>query len=110
MRRENAPTPAITRHAKSSRPRITSGQRLAQALFDVAGPLARLVRHSETQWASATFTGARHTFILRFDGDGAIAIRGALIADLAVTGFAQTMLPHPEVNMEIAGLPLDQNQ
>ena len=28
---------------RSNRPRVTAGQRLAQALFDRAGPLARLV-------------------------------------------------------------------
>lgn len=122
MRREPAPTPV--RRPEPIRRGITSGQRLAQALFDVAGPLARLVRHGETQWASATFTGARHNFILRFEGhdavqdaerlaiaiaDGDITIRGALIADLAVTRFTQTMLPHPVAEMEIAGLLLDQN-
>jgi hypothetical protein len=106
------------------RPRVTAGQRLAQALFDRAGPLARLVRHGETQWASATFTGARHVFVLRFAGmgavddaealvtaiaDDAITVRGALIAELTVTGFTQTLLPEPHAEIEIAALLLDQN-
>ena len=105
------------------RPRVTPGQRLAQALFDLAGPLARLVRHGETQWASATFTGARHTFVLRFQGAEAVAdaealtlaisddevvIVGALIAEITVTRFTQTLLPHPEAEIEISALLLDQ--
>jgi hypothetical protein len=105
------------------RPRITSGQRLAQALFDCAGPLARLVRHGETQWASATFTGSRHTFVLRFQGaeaveaaehltamigDDEITIQGALIAEITVTRFTQTLLPQPEAEIEISALLLDQ--
>jgi hypothetical protein len=105
------------------RPRLTPGQRLAQALFDRAGPLARLVRHGETQWASATFTGSRHTFVLRFQGaeavaaaevltvaisDADIAIQGALIAEITVTAFRQTLLPHPEAEIEVSALLLDQ--
>lgn len=103
--------------------RPTSGQRLAQALFDRAGPAARLVRHGETQWSSATFTGARHTFVIRFQGyaaladaealvaaigDDAIAVRGALIAEITVTRMTETRLPHPEAEIEIAALLLDQ--
>lgn len=105
------------------RPRPTAGQRLAQALFDQAGPLARLVRHGETQWSSATFTGSRHTFVLRFQGaqaladaealtiaiaDDAVTIRGALIAELTVTAFNQTLLPEPEAEIEVSALLLDQ--
>ncbi len=117
---ENTRPPA--RHA-GHRPRITSGQRLAQALFDCAGPLARLVRHGETQWSSATFSGSRHTFVLRFDGndavhaaealtiaigDDAIAVQGALIAEITVTRFHHTVLPHPSAEVEVSALLLDQ--
>ena len=120
----NAPAMPATpaRHA-GHRPRITTGQRLAQALFECAGPQARLVRHGETQWASATFTGSRHTFVLRFfdmagiaaaeklgeaiDHD-AITIPGALIAELAVTRLDQRLLPDAMVELEIAALLLDQ--
>jgi hypothetical protein len=125
-RNTDTPAPAVrataTRHA-GHRPRLTSGQRLAQALFDCAGPLARLVRHGETQWSSATFTGSRHTFVLRFHGDeaiaaaealtiaiadDAIAIQRALIAEITVTRFHQTLLPHPEAEIEVSALLLDQ--
>ncbi|WP_420382474.1 hypothetical protein [Novosphingobium sp.] len=110
-------------HRPGHRPRVTPGQRLAQALFDLAGPLARLVRHGETQWASATFTGARHTFVLRFQGteavadaetltlaisDDEVAIMGALIAEITVTRFTQTLLPQPEAEIEVSVLLLDQ--
>jgi hypothetical protein len=116
---DGRPAPRHSGH----RPRLTSGQRLAQALFDLAGPLARLVRHGETQWASATFTGSRHTFVLRFQGvaavadaealtiaisDDEVAIMGALIAELTVSRFTQTLLPEPEAEIEIAALLLDQ--
>jgi hypothetical protein len=102
---------------------VTSGQRLAQALFDLAGPLARLVRHGETQWSSATFTGSRHTFVLRFQGaeavdhaealtlaisDDEVTVLGALIAEITVTRFSQTLLPEPEAEIEISALLLDQ--
>jgi hypothetical protein len=124
-RNSDIQTPAVrpaARHA-GHRPRLTSGQRLAQALFDCAGPLARLARHGETQWASATFTGSRHTFVLRFHGhdavaaaealtiaigDDAITIQRALIAEITVTRFHQTLLPHPEAEIEISALLLDQ--
>ncbi|EGD58983.1 hypothetical protein Y88_1045 [Novosphingobium nitrogenifigens DSM 19370] len=109
---------------KPMRKPMTSGQKLAQALFDRAGPLARLVRHGETQWSSATFTGARHTFVLRFSGHEAVAdaetltmliadeeltIPGALIAEIDVRRFTQTLLPHPEAELEIAVLLLDRH-
>lgn len=105
------------------RRRLTAGQRLAQALFDQAGPHARLVRHGETQWSSATFSGSRHTLVIRFDGDAAlegaealvtaisddaITIAGALIAELTVSAFTQTLLPHPSAEMTVTALLLDQ--
>ncbi len=120
----NKPIPrtAGTRHA-GHRPRITAGQRLALALFDCAGPMARLVRHTENQWSSATFTGSRHTLILRFEGhtaiaaaetlavaisDDAITVQSALIAELTISRFDQTVLPQPSAEMEISALLLDQ--
>ena len=105
------------------RRRLTTGQRLAQALFDRAGPLARLVRHGETQWSSATFSGSRHTLVIHFAGhdavedaetlmtaitEDAITIPGALIAELTVSAFTQTLLPHPEAEMTVTALLLDQ--
>jgi hypothetical protein len=123
MWRNSDPTRPPARSHAGHRPRPTSGQRLAQALFDCAGPLARLVRHGETQWASATFTGSRHTFVLRFHGDEAVAaadtlataisdadieIQHALVAEITVTAFRQTLLPHPEAEIEISALLLDQ--
>lgn len=124
-RNTDTPRPAArpARTHSGHRPRITTGQRLAQALFDRAGPLARLARHGETQWASATFTGSRHTFVLRFEGaeaveaaealtiavgDADIEIQGALIAEITVTRFTQTLLPHPQAEIEVSALLLDQ--
>ncbi len=131
MNKNQQSTPA-RHHAEPHRPlvrqignrvRVTSGQRLALALFDRAGPLARLVRHTETQWTSATFSGARHTLVLRFAGlaavadaealtlaiaDDAISVPRALIAEITVTRFSQTLLPEPAAELEIAALLLDQ--
>ena len=116
-------TTKTTAKTTGQRRRLTTGQRLAQALFDLAGPGARLVRHGETQGSSATFSGSRHTLVIRFAGQGAIddaevlmtaitedaiAIPGALIAELTVTAFTQTLLPHPEAEMTVAALLLDQ--
>ncbi len=100
------------------RPATTGG-----TIHEHCNPHARLVRHGETQWASATFTGSRHTFVLRFQGSEAIAaaehlvaaisdadieIQRALIAEITVNRFSQTLLPHPEAEIEVSALLLDQ--
>ena len=43
---------------------------LARRLYAATGFAGRLVRHSQTVWSSATMTGAKDTFVFRFDGVG----------------------------------------
>lgn len=93
---------------------IPAGVQIAQALFDACYPRGRLVSHSETEWKSATFSGARHNFTIRFDGPGShtfaealietignddITIKGHLVADLTIP--AQRFVSEPECYAEI---------
>jgi hypothetical protein len=67
--------------------------------MDLAGPDAQFLRHGERPWSSATFSGARHTVSLSFEGENAIGqaetfaaalpdheftIPGQLVADAAI--------------------------
>ncbi len=51
-------------------------------MLRLAGPEVEFVHHSERDWASATFYGARHTIALAFDGTQAVAAGEAFIAAL----------------------------
>ncbi|MBA4355347.1 MAG: hypothetical protein C0409_11710, partial [Novosphingobium sp.] len=53
--------------------RLSLSDRLLRDLRDLAGPLAEVIVHRETAWASITFTGARHTVVLRFAGSDAVS-------------------------------------
>ena len=76
-----------------------SGARLTLALLELAQGHARLLSHSEKSWASITFAGTRHRYMLEFDGAAAVeaaesflvflpehefAIAGQLVADAAI--------------------------
>ncbi|PNU05054.1 hypothetical protein [Novosphingobium guangzhouense] len=82
--------------------------RLLSEVLNLAGPSAEFLRHSERDWASATFSGARHTVALTFDGAAAVAHGEAfmtllpdheftvprhIVADAAVTSVEQTQAP-----------------
>lgn len=73
---------------------------LIRSVLSLASGMAELDEHRGTQWASATFTGMRHTMRVRFSGTEAVArgswlatilpdhefrIRGHLVADVAIT-------------------------
>lgn len=58
------------------------------ALLTLAEGKAELVSHSERPWASATFSGARHEVVLRFEGIEAAIIGEALIELLPEHEFA----------------------
>ncbi len=83
-----------------SRPRRAPGERLREALLELAESRATSASHSEKSWASITFAGARHRVELVFEGTEAVAagelfiaflpehefaIPGQLVADAAVT-------------------------
>ena len=87
---------------------------LVSALIELAGRKAGLVRHSERSWASATFSGTRHTVVLSFTGAEAVAageqymdalpehefaIAGQLVADAAVVAVEHSALP--ETRLEV---------
>lgn len=88
--------------------RLTSGERLLQALSDLAEGRASIAHHSESSWASITFAGTRHRVTMRFEGPRAIeagecfiaflpehefSIPGQLVADAAVTEVDHTAQP-----------------
>lgn len=92
--------------------------RVARSILALAGNQPALIRHTETPWASITFSGDRHTITLRFEGTEAISggeqliaalpdhefvIPGKLVADAAVTSADHRCLPHEvlEVTLEI---------
>lgn len=84
------------------------GERLREAVMALAGGTAQLLNHSEKAWASITFSGARHSFTLAFEGvstakageafiaalpDHEFAIPGQLVADATVQSVEHKMLP-----------------
>lgn len=75
-----------------------------------------LLHHAERPWASATFSGSRHTIALHFSGEAAIAagerliallpeheftLPGQLVADATVVSARQQMLPEPLLHVEV---------
>lgn len=62
--------------------------RLLCELLTLAGPAAEFLRHAERPWHSATFSGARHTVHLAFEGVAAILEGEAFIAALPEHEFA----------------------
>lgn len=54
------------------RVRKQSGEKLRDALLNLAGGLAQVDRHTEQNWASITFAGTRHSFTLTFEGNEAV--------------------------------------
>ena len=104
--------------------RLSTGERLLRELRELAGPLAEVVSHDEAPWASITFTGARHTVVLRFAGSDAVSdgerliatlpdhefrLRSQLVADASVTRVDHEVLPAPLMEVECELLLLDQN-
>lgn len=104
--------------------RIAPGERLLREVREIAGPLAEIVSHAETPWASITFSGSRHTIVLRFagcdavsDGESFVALlpdhefrmRGQLVADASVSRVDHEMLPTPMLEVECEVLLLDED-
>jgi len=76
------------------------GARLTAAVQELAQEKARVVSHSETNWASITFAGTRHRYVLEFEGPRAVeagecfivflpehefTVPGQLVADAVIT-------------------------
>lgn len=86
----------------------SSWQQVITALLTLSDMKAELVRHAEHPWASASFSGSRHTVTLRFNGiEAAIVgeamieelpeheftIAGQLVADCSITSTERTVNP-----------------
>ena len=97
---------------------------LLGALHTLADGQAMILRHDERAWASITFSGARHTVVLRFAGDAAVAagerfiaalpdhefaIPRRLVADAAIVAVRHALLPEPSLEVECEVLLLDED-
>jgi len=102
--------PARTR--KPPRQRRTAGDRLRDAILELAEHQSQVIEHREKAWASITFAGTRHTIALLFAGheaaqagerfvailpDHEFAIPGQLVADAGVSSCEQRLLPSPRL-------------
>jgi hypothetical protein len=102
--------------------RRTPWMPLLNALLELAGGKAELLRHAERGWASVTFTGTRHDVTLAFGGAEAVAagelfiaalpdhefaIPRQLVADAAVLSAEHTLLPEPRLVVEAQLLLLE---
>jgi len=107
--------------ARTAAPR-RPGSCLLEAVLELAGSRADLVRHAERPWASITFSGTRHTVLLDYRGEEAIAeaetfiaalpehqfdIAHQLVADAAIVAITQDALPEPHITVEAELLLLE---
>ncbi len=99
-------------HSRRTRTRRGPAERLREAIAELAGPQAQITAHSLRPWASITFSGARHTIELLFEGAEAMAsaeafldalpehefaIPGQLVADAAIQSVDHSLLPAPRM-------------
>lgn len=99
----------------SRKPRRSAGERLRLALADLASQHVAITQHDERAWASITFSGARHSLRLVFEGCEAVeagetfvailpehefAIPGQLVADATITSVEHALLPQPRMLVE----------
>lgn len=95
---------------------------LLSAVLGLAGGRAELLRHGERAWASATFSGSRHTIALVFQGHDAMAdgeafidalpdhefaISGHVVADAVIVAAEQDMGGTPTLTVEAELLLLE---
>lgn len=99
----------------SGKKRRDPALRLLDAVMRLAGPEAELLSHAERPWASATFSGTRHTITLTFAGVDGIAagesfiailpdhdftLPGQLVADAGISEVTQVTQPQPLMVVE----------
>ena len=116
--RKECPTRTALKPQNARRPWL----RLLSAVMELAGGKAELLRHAERPWASATFSGTRHTVALCFSGAGAIAageaftealpdhefaITGQLVAAADIVSVEHDTLPEPKMTVEAELLLLE---
>ena len=105
-------TSALVVAKPPKRARKTPADRLRDALLALSEHRGQLLAQSERAWASITFAGARHGFILLFAGEDAVAagerfiaalpdhefaLAGQLVADATVTEVEHRLLPSPRL-------------
>ena len=91
-----------------------AGKRVVSALQEMVGGIAELLAMEERAWASATFSGARHTVTLRFHGtddceaadrfiealpEHEFALPGQLVADASVSAVDHALAPSPRLTV-----------
>jgi hypothetical protein len=84
--------------------------RLLDALMALADRQGELISHAEHPWASATFSGCRHTVTMAFSGlqavtageqfvaalpDHEFTLPGQIVADAAVVDLSHQLIPQP---------------
>ena len=95
---------------------------LLAAVLQLAGGKAELLRHAERPWASATFSGSRHTIALAFHGseaaasgeafiaalpDHEFAVPRQIVADANVVAVEHELLPEARLTVEVELLLLE---
>lgn len=95
---------------------------LLSAVLELAEGKGELLRHAERTWASATFTGSRHTVALVFTGEEGVAaaerfiealadhefaLPRQIVADAAIISVLQEALPGLQITLEAELLLLD---
>lgn len=101
-----------------------AGKRLVAALQEMVGGCAELLAMGERAWASATFSGARHTITLRFKGtedcevadvfiealpEHEFALPGLLVADAQIRSVTFDSLPAPAMTVDAELLVLNED-
>ena len=119
MHCDSSPAPIAVRKARRD-----PANRLLGALHELGDGQAIVLRHEERAWASITFSGTRHTLVLRFAGDAAVAagegfiaalpdhefaIPRRLVADAAIVAVRHALLPEPSLEVECEVLMLDED-
>ncbi|MEZ5743836.1 MAG: hypothetical protein R3D89_08935 [Sphingomonadaceae bacterium] len=111
--------------ARTARRHVERGprRRLVAELMRLADDRAELVSHAERPWSSITFSGARHTLVLHFEGSEAIeagehliaalpdhefTIPGQLVADAVIVKVDHVTLPEAVLTVEAELLLLEE--
>ncbi len=115
---DNEPPQPVSRAAERA------GKRLVTALQEMVGGRAEVLALEERAWASATFSGARHTVTLRFTGtadcetadvfiealpEHEFSLHGLLVADAQVRAVTYDSLPQPTMTVEAELLVLNED-
>lgn len=108
----------------ASRAAERAGKRIVTALQGMVGDCAELLAMEERAWASATFSGARHTITLRFTGtkdcevadvfiealpEHEFGLPGLLVADAQVRAVTYDCLPQPTMTIAAELLLLNED-